>query len=77
MKPHLAISSLRESIGLSQASYAEKIGVRRTYLISLEAGRMVPGAKVLRGLFRLHGPEGLEAAGVTWWDLLGMREPRG
>jgi transcriptional regulator with XRE-family HTH domain len=47
------IKSYRQSLGLSQADFAEKIGIRQGHLSEIERGSKNAGAKVLKSLFRL------------------------
>lgn len=41
------VKSKRQSLGLTQIELAERVGVSRTYLADIEAGRYIPSVKVL------------------------------
>jgi transcriptional regulator with XRE-family HTH domain len=46
------IKEIRLSLGLSQADFSSKIGVRQGYLSEIESGKKTPGSKVILSLKR-------------------------
>lgn len=42
----LSIKTLRKRLGLSQAEFAERLGIERSHLSRLEAGKRVPSKPV-------------------------------
>ncbi len=51
----LAIRHFREEAGLTQAQLAAQVGVHRTYLAELEAGKMTDQTRRIVGLLKMLG----------------------
>ena len=46
------IKEIRKSLGLNQAVFASKLGIRQGYLSEIEQGKKIPGSKVIISLKR-------------------------
>lgn len=50
-----ALNKLRASLGISQAALGQRINVAQAHIADMEAGRRLPGTKILSRLRRATG----------------------
>ena len=62
------IKQVRQSEGLTQAEFAEKIGLSRNYIAMIEIGQREPSDRTIKDICRIFGVNGI-------WLRTGVGEP--